>query len=181
MSLQERSRRFSDICTENEIHGLAFQHITICPRRCWLHIHRLSYQHLDENIKKGLILHDLSQERDNSTFGLLGLAPDRVLWEENIVVESKVATYISDPQITQSAFYAIMLMAATGNIWSIRVNFLKARKNSDIRINETLMSEMEGFLQKIVNLKREENMPRAQRIPICSGCSEREFCWGERV
>ena len=69
------------------VHGLSFQHIVLCPTRAWLHYHRLDCAHLNRYMQLGLLLHERSA--DNLTYGIYGLAPDRVDWSRREVSEIK--------------------------------------------------------------------------------------------
>ena len=72
--LLPRVRHFAAIVTEADLHGLAFQHLALCRRRAWLHLHRIDYSHLDVRMQRGLAMHDASKPRDRSVVGLMGLA-----------------------------------------------------------------------------------------------------------
>ena len=79
-----RVRLFAAIVTEADLHGLAFQHLALCRRRAWLHLHRIDYAHLDGRMQRGLALHDANKPRDRSVVGLIGLAPDRIDWRATL-------------------------------------------------------------------------------------------------
>lgn len=175
-----RIQQFSEKADKFEIGGLLFQHITICERRCWLIMNRLSFTHLSEHIRLGTIRHENSHERDISTSGLMGISPDRIIWEESLVVEQKSSTSYLDATIHQAFFYALILSNSTKRIWGVRVNINPSKRNTDIVLNEEKLTKMENLLEKIVHLKQEVKVPNAIRIPACSGCSESEFCWGGR-
>ena len=87
-ALLARVRRFAEVVDRAGLHGLAFQHLALCRRRAWLHLHRVDYAHLDARMQRGLALHDASRPRDRSVAGLIGLAPDRIDWQARRVYEA---------------------------------------------------------------------------------------------
>jgi CRISPR-associated exonuclease Cas4 len=169
-------RRFTEIVEEEDLHGLAFQHLALCRRRAWLHLNRIDYAHLDERMAKGQALHDISRPRDSSVEGLMGLSPDRIDWRRRVVYEAKGGAGAVAAVSRQTAFYALILWAADGRPWSAATNILSSKKIRPVELSEALIAEMLEAAQTLKELKRESAVPVAERKAICPACSYRFLC-----
>lgn len=169
-------RRFAAIVEEEDLHGLAFQHLALCRRRAWLHLNRIDYAHLDERMAKGQAMHDIARPRDHSVEGLMGLSPDRIDWRRRVVYEAKGGAGAVDAVSRQTAFYALVLWAAEGRPWSAATNILSSKRIRPVALSEALIDEMLAAAQTLGALKRESTVPGAERKAICPACSYRFFC-----
>jgi hypothetical protein len=50
----EPIRRFAEVVEQEELHGLAFQHLNLCRRRAWFHLNRIDYAHLEQTPKSSI-------------------------------------------------------------------------------------------------------------------------------
>ncbi|WP_171060932.1 Dna2/Cas4 domain-containing protein [Poseidonocella sp. HB161398] len=166
---------FADLCELHGLHGLAFQHIRICRRRAWLHLHRVDYAHLEDRMAQGLVAHANSKARDRSINGLIGLAPDRIDWENRIVVEAKGRAGAADAVSMQAAFYALLLTARTGNSWAAAVDILAERRMRMVEITDGMVDALLSGARQLAGLISVP-CPSGIDAPICGTCSYREFC-----
>ena len=111
LATDSRFWRFAELVERHGLHGLVFQHLSLCERRAWLHLHRIDYSHLEERMTLGTVAHDLAKPRDSSVEGLMGLAPDRIDWVKHCVIEAKHGAGAKDAVGMQTAFYALLLSA----------------------------------------------------------------------
>lgn len=174
--LLTRVRRFAAVVDRADLHGLAFQHLALCRRRAWLHLHRVDYAHLDARMQRGLALHDASRPRDQSVAGLLGLAPDRVDWAARRVHEAKGGAGAADAVSRQGAFYALMLWAAQGVPWQAAAHILPAKRERAIPIDPDLVQQMVEAAETLAQLRDDPTPPRVTFTPFCSACSYRHLC-----
>lgn len=172
----EPIRRFAEIVEDNDLHGLAFQHLALCRRRAWFHLNRIDYAHLDERMAKGQALHDISRPRDHSVEGLMGLSPDRIDWRKRVVYEAKGGAGAVAAVSRQTAFYALVLWAADGRPWSAATTILSSKKVRAVEISDALIAEMLDAAQALQVLKRQPVAPGAERKAICPACSYRFLC-----
>lgn len=174
--LLPRVRCFATLVTRADLHGLAFQHLALCRRRAWLHLHRIDYTHLDERMQRGLALHDASKPRDRSVAGLIGLAPDRINWERHCVYEAKGGAGAVAAVSRQGAFYALMLWAAQGVPWTAVTHLLTARRERPIPISAGLVEEMVSAAETLIRLRDDPAVPEVAFTPFCTSCSYRGLC-----
>jgi CRISPR-associated exonuclease Cas4 len=168
--------RFAEIVEQEDLHGLAFQHLSLCRRRAWLHLNRIDYAHLDERMAKGRALHDVSRPRDRTVQGLMGLSPDRIDWQRRVVHEGKGGAGAVAAVSCQTAFYALMLWAADGRPWSAATDILPSKRSRPVSIDPALIDDMLRAAEDLRRLKRESAPPKAGRKPICAACSYRFLC-----
>lgn len=160
--------------------GLDFQHAALCPRRCWLHLHRASLNAWSETIRIGEAVHAASHTRNRSTQGLAGLRPDRVDWEARLVVEEKHSASHPEASCDQLAFYAAMLTRASGEDWAGRIYLSRSRKHPvAVVLDEGRVRRLEASMVLIETLRAARDVPPASRRSVCSGCSNEIFCWTE--
>ena len=171
-----RIAAFAELVERHSLHGLVFQHLSLCERRAWLHLHRIDYAHLEERMNTGAVAHDLAKARDSSVTGLMGLAPDRIDWAAHCVIEAKFKSGAQDAVAMQTAFYALLLMAATGKRWRAENDILSRKRRRPVAIDSETIDRMLVLAQRAADLVEQEDTPPAGRKPICSSCSYRYLC-----
>ena len=167
---------FRDLVERYGLHGLLFQHIELCRRRAWFHANRIDYSHLDARMALGSVSHSLSKSRDCSVTGLMGISPDRIDWKRREVVEAKGSAGARRAVSQQTAFYAMMLMAATRKRWSAANEIIGSKKRIPVPVDSTVIREMLAMALDLGHLKSETAPPEAERIGICPSCSYRYLC-----
>lgn len=167
---------FVQLVEAHDLHGLLFQHVELCERRAWLHLNRIDYAHLDERMRLGAVSHALHKTRDQSVEGLIGIVPDRVNWSERKVIEAKGSAGARAAVSMQTRFYALMLSAATGSVWSAANEIIGKKKMLDVSVTRDDALQMICVAKKLGHLSREDAAPKATRKPICQSCSYRHLC-----
>ena len=171
-----RVRRFAALVEAEGLHGLAFQHLALCRRRAWLHLHRIDYAHLDARMQRGLALHDASRPRDSSVEGLIGLAPDRIDWKDRRVHEAKGGAGARDAVARQAVFYALMLWAAQGEPWTAVADIIPAKRQRSVPITSALIEEMVAAAAELAVLRLDAQAPSVAFTPFCASCSYQHLC-----
>ncbi|MCY4227407.1 MAG: Dna2/Cas4 domain-containing protein [Gammaproteobacteria bacterium] len=166
---------FAKLCEKSNLHGLAFQHHAICQRRAWFHLNRLDYAHLEDRMKLGVLAHETSKVRDRSVYGLMGLSPDRIDWQNRVVIEAKAKGGVADAVSRQAIYYALILSAHTGKSWIPAVYVISERRTRKIQIREEVISEMLDAAKELT-LLLEESCPKGINAPICRTCSYALLC-----
>lgn len=171
-----RIAAFAEIVERHDLHGLVFQHLALCRRRAWLHLNRIDYAHLDSRMALGTAAHDVAKPRDGSVTGLMGLAPDRIDWEGRLVIEAKNKAGAAEAVGRQSAFYALMLAAATGKVWQASNDILSARRRRAVPVGDEVIDVMLAMARSAAELVDQREAPPAERKAICGACSYRFLC-----
>ena len=171
-----RIAAFAEIVERHGLHGLVFQHLALCVRRAWLHLNRIDYAHLEERMRLGAVAHQVARPRDASVAGLMGLAPDRIDWTRRCVIEAKNKAGAKDAVGLQTAFYALMLSAATGERWLAANDILAEKRNRQVIVDDLMIDRMLALAQQAATLVKQEDTPEAVRKPICDSCSYRFLC-----
>lgn len=174
------ARSFAQACEEEELHGLHFQHVSLCERRAWFHLHRIDYSHTNDLMKRGSALHDTHKVRDTSVEGLFGLSPDRVDWRQRVVYEAKGSSGAKDAVSMQTAFYAFMLTAHTGEFWRARTEIINQKRHRDVDVSLTMLHTLFVAADTLKNLKSVGAAPPAQKMKLCEKCSYESICWGTK-
>ncbi len=168
--------RFRELVEQADLHGLLFQHLELCERRAWLHLNRIDYAHLEPRMQLGIVAHDVHRPRDHSVEGLMGISPDRIDWVQREVIEAKAGSGARTAVSWQTRFYAVMLMAATGQRWSAANEIIGGRKRIPVKVELESIVEMVNMAERLLTLKADPLPPVAHQKPICASCSYRFLC-----
>ena len=82
----KHSTTFYQRVEDLNLHGLHFQHVTLCERRAWMYLHKINFAGWYARVQTGAAKHDTSYIRDHSVRGLLGLSPDRIDWKHRAFI-----------------------------------------------------------------------------------------------
>lgn len=159
------------------IHGLLFQHITLCPTRTWFHYHRIDCAHLNRHMQAGLLVHETAYGGTQVYFGF-GLSPDRLDFKHREVNEVKNSRAYEPATIAQLMFYVAVMQQASHQSWTGVLRYPNSRRTKRLLMNAT--KEMELFTQ-FKHIKAVIQQPRPQQQvlqKICTHCSYRLLCWG---
>lgn len=171
-----RAAAFFERIDRLNLHGLHFQHVRLCQRRAWMHLHGISFAQWNRNVQIGTARHDTSYARDRSTRGLFGLAPDRIDWKRYIVYESKGTGGAVEAVSDQTAFYALLLSIATGKTWHAVTHVLSTRKQRKVVLDDLRMQQLWESSERLEQLAEQTSVPSAKPIPLCASCSLAAFC-----
>ncbi len=158
------------------LHGLHFQHISLCERRAWMYLHKINFAQWYSRVATGAAKHSTSYQRDHSVRGLIGLSPDRIDWQQCIVYENKGSGGAIEASSNQTAFYALMLSIATGKKWKAFIHVLTTRKKREVKMDQQRLQALWEASLHIETLSQQEHVPMAQQISLCKTCSLAGFC-----
>ncbi|MDM8524300.1 Dna2/Cas4 domain-containing protein [Desulfococcaceae bacterium HSG8] len=159
-----------------KLHGLHFQHISLCERRAWMYMHNINFAQWYGRVQVGTVKHQISHVRDHSVEGLFGLSPDRIDWKNCIVYENKGTGGAVEASNNQTAFYAVMLSIATGKDWRAVTHVLSTRRNREVLLDDEQMRNLWESSDRLEILAGMKKVPRARCIPLCKTCSLSGFC-----
>jgi CRISPR-associated exonuclease Cas4 len=172
----KRSTAFSERVDRLELHGLHFQHINLCRRRAWMYLHRINFAQWNSRVATGTAHQATHHKRDRSVVGLFGLAPDRLDWEQAIVIEHKGTGGAAGAVDRQVGFYAVMLSIATHRKWRGQVQVLTNRRGREVLLDDALLDGLWEDSLALEALAGVPVVPAAPRIGLCASCSLASFC-----
>ncbi len=167
---------FSERVERLGLHGLHFQHVGLCERRAWMYLHGVNFAQWHERVAIGNARHLTSYARDRSTEGLMGLAPDRIDWDAQVVYENKGTGGAVEAVSDQTAFYALMLSIATGKVWRAVIHVLSTRKRREVTLDARRLERLWVASERLQALSQWSRVPTAKRMPLCASCSLAIFC-----
>jgi len=139
-------------------------------------LHGVNFAQWHARVAVGSARHAASYQRDRSTDGLFGLAPDRIDWEHRVVFENKGTGGAVGAADDQTAFYAVMLSIATGVEWRATTHVLSTRRRREVPLDESRLMRLWRAAERLEQLAGQERVPPARRIPLCATCSLATFC-----
>ena len=177
MSFQwQHSQAFQQRIEALNLHGLHFQHVSLCERRAWMYLHKINFAQWYSRVATGTAKHSSSYQRDHSVRGLIGLSPDRIDWHNKIVYENKGTGGAVEASSNQTAFYAVMLSIATDTKWRAFVHVLTSRKKREVVINASRLQQLWDASLHLEQLAEQADVPQVKQIPLCKRCSLAIFC-----
>ncbi|CAA6819465.1 MAG: CRISPR-associated exonuclease, Cas4 family [uncultured Thiotrichaceae bacterium] len=171
-----KSKAFQQRVENLNLHGLHFQHVELCERRAWMYLHKVNFAQWHSRVATGTAKHETSYQRDHSVRGLFGLAPDRIDWDKHIVYENKGTGGAVEASSNQTAFYAVMLSIATGQAWKAYMHVLTTRRKREVVLDAVRLEKLWSASQRLAALMDQQDVPPAQKIPLCKTCSLALFC-----
>ena len=108
--------------------------------------------------------------------GLMGLAPDRIDWDNYIVYENKGSGGAVEASSNQTAFYALMLSISTGKIWQAYTHVLSSRKRRTVTLDAERLQKLWLASAQLERLSQQTRVPVAKQIGLCQSCSLAAFC-----
>ena len=177
MKIVEKARCLRELAEEMGLHGLYFQHATLCRRRAWLHLMGATHAGLHARVRRGLALHQTEKRPSDVPQGL-GIAPDGIDFERRIIIERKGGAGAREAVSRQALFYAAFMTAATGDLWSAEVQVYGSRKKTIYDLTESMLDQLIRAAQDSRELL-DGPPPPAHRIPLCDACSCNILCWDE--
>ncbi len=177
MRIVEKTRCLRELAEEFNLHGLYFQHVALCRRRAWLHLMGATHAVRDTRVQRGFALHQTEKRPDNIPKGL-GIAPDAIDFSRRVVIERKGSAGARDAVSRQALFYAAVMTAATGDVWTAEVQVYGTRKKIKYDLTEDLLDQLIRDARDSRALA-DGSPPSARRIPLCEACSCLPLCWNE--
>lgn len=141
-----------------------------------MYLHGVNFAQWNTRVTTGLARQLTSYARDRSTVGLFGLAPDRIDWENRVVYENKGTGGAVDAVSEQSAFYALMLSIASGQIWKAATHILSTRRRREVVLDQVRLDSLWQSAERLEVLAALSRPPVVRRIPLCASCSFAAFC-----
>lgn len=158
------------------LHGLHFQHVTLCERRAWMYLNNINFAQWYNRVQLGTAKHQTSYTRDKSVVGLIGLSPDRLDWKKHIVYENKGTAGAVEASNNQTAFYAVVLSIVTGQDWRACISILSSRRNRELKIDRHRLDRLLWASERLEALSNRVTVPHAPIISLCGKCSFAGFC-----
>lgn len=176
-TLLEKARVLRDLVEDVGLHGLYFQHVSLCRRRAWLHLCGATHAVYHARVARGLALHQTEKRPGGVPYGL-GIMPDAIDFENRVVTEKKGGKGAQDAVAKQALFYAAYMTAATGEQWRAEVQFYGSRQKISLDLTDEALDQL---IQDAISARAllKNPAPRARRIPLCASCSCEPVCWDE--
>lgn len=130
------------------------------------------------NIELGRFISDTTYRRDKKQIHLEGIIIDLAKLDDKklIIGEVKKSSRFRDSARMQLCFYLYVLrdygIEAEGELL-----FPKEKKKEKVILTDETVKELEKAIEEIKKIVMQELPPKAVRIPYCTNCGYREFCW----
>ncbi len=161
-----------------KITGTLIWYYFICKREVWLMARQIVPEQENPNIELGRFISDTTYRRDKKQIHLEGIIIDLAKLDDKklIIGEVKKSSRFRDSARMQLCFYLYVLrdygIEAEGELL-----FPKEKKKEKVILTDETVKELEKAIEEIKKIVMQELPPKAVRIPYCTNCGYREFCW----
>lgn len=163
---------------EFSVTGTLIWYYYICKREVWLMARQIVPEQENPYIELGRFVSESTYQRDKKQIHLESIIVDLAkLDDEKLVVgEVKKSSKFRDSARMQLCFYLYVLrdygIEAEGELLFPK----EKRKERVVLTNETI-KELEEAIEDIKRIAMQDIPPKAVKIPYCTNCGYREFCW----
>jgi CRISPR-associated exonuclease Cas4 len=163
---------------EFSVTGTLIWYYYICKREVWLMARQIVPEQENPYIELGRFVSESTYQRDKKQIHLESIIVDLAkLDDEKLVVgEVKKSSRFIDSARMQLCFYLYVLrdygIEAEGELL-----FPKEKRKERVVLTEETVKELEGAIEDIKRIAVQDIPPKAVKIPYCTNCGYREFCW----
>ncbi|HOP95646.1 MAG: CRISPR-associated protein Cas4 [Dictyoglomaceae bacterium] len=149
-----------------------------CKRELWYTAHEILPDQDNNFLELGRLTEESSYEEEGKGFLLGDIKIDLIKKERDtlIIGEIKKSSRSEKTGIMQLYFY-IMQLKSKGIIAKGEVLFPKEKRKIQIELTSEIENELNGAMNKIQEIIEQEIPPPRTKIPYCTHCAYKEFCW----
>ena len=155
-----------------------FQAYLTCPREAWLEYHSIGSDQDHEYLALGRLIHEKSYQRERKEIFVDQLLKIDLFRGELVAEVKKSSRHIEAARL-QLAYYLYYLKHEKGVEFEGILLFPKERKTEKVKLTPELEHKIEGILEHMKHILREEKPPPARKIRYCKSCAFYEFCWAD--
>ena len=150
----------------------------ICKRETWLMTRNIITDQDNPYVELGRFVSDTTYKRDKKQIHLENVIIDltKLDGEKVAVGEIKKSSRAEKAARMQLCYYLYVLrdygIEAEGELL-----FPKEKKKEKVVLTDETVKELEGAIEEIKKIAMQELPPKAVKIPYCTNCGYREFCW----
>lgn len=128
-----------------------------------MYLHKINFAQWYSRVQSGTALHETSYQRDHSVRGLMGLAPDRIDWEQHIVYENKGTAGAVEASSNQTAFYALLLAISTGQVWQAYIHVLSSKRKREVVFRCRAFKQLWDASLRLEQLSQQADVPKVAK------------------
>jgi CRISPR-associated exonuclease Cas4 len=161
------------------ITGTHIHYFLVCPRKCWLSLHRLEQETGSDLVELGRLTHERAfarqQMREVDVEGFLRID----FTGEGIVHEIKHGQSEEHAHRMQLAYYLYQLRLRGVHTHGV-LHYPNQRRKERVELTPELEAELQQVLQQVETLRQQPLPPPVHRpMRLCRSCAYEEFCWSD--
>lgn len=163
------------------ISGVQVYYYSVCKRKLWLFSKGITFEHENDRVLQGKVLHERSYPYLEQKEQLIDNAFKIDAVEGEYIREVKISSKISEADRMQVLYYLYQLRRRGVNKKGL-ISYTKERKTEEIELTPVEEKKLEENLQKILELLHQPVPPAVKRLPYCNQCAYHSFCYaGEEI
>ncbi|MCL2323463.1 MAG: CRISPR-associated protein Cas4 [Oscillospiraceae bacterium] len=168
----------NDLTEINWVTGIEFYYYYVCIRKLWLFSKGIGFENNSDRVLQGKVAHEYSHEREQGKE--VQLEDIKVDILNDLVKEFKITSSMKEASIMQLKYY-LFYLKRSGIDKEGSIHYLKERKVENVALSKDDEEEIISVLEKIDNIKKQDNSPKIKKQSICTKCSYYEFCFSKEV
>ncbi|OYD07558.1 CRISPR-associated protein Cas4 [Paludifilum halophilum] len=162
------------------ISGIQVHYYSVCQRKLWLFSKGISMENEYDRVVEGQVLHERSypflekkEQMIDNTFKI-----DAV--DGEYVREVKISSKMAEADRMQMLYYLYQLRLRGVNKKGL-ISYTKERKTEEIVWTPGDEKKLKDVLHRIRRLLDQPQPPPFRRLPYCTKCAYRSFCFAKEV
>ncbi|MCS7202554.1 MAG: CRISPR-associated protein Cas4 [Dictyoglomus sp.] len=160
------------------VNGTLIASYFICKRELWFMAHELTPDQDNSFLELGRFIEEDYYKREEKGFIVGEMKIDIVKQgDENVIIgEIKKSSRSELTGIMQLSYY-LMRLKEIGIIAKGEVLIPKERKKIPVELTKEIEEKLRKAIEEIQMIIMEPFPPKLEKIPYCTHCAYREFCW----
>ncbi len=163
---------------ERKINGTLIASYYACKRELWYMAHQITPDQDNPFLELGRLVEEESYRGEGKKFLIGDILIDIVKSEEGnlIIGEIKKSTRSKRSGIMQLYFY-LWCLKENGVEAKGEVLFPREKRKIPLMLNRAIEEELKRAMHEIERIIAQEIPPQRERIPLCTHCAFRDFCF----
>jgi CRISPR-associated exonuclease Cas4 len=158
--------------------GTMVNYYFVCPRKLWLFVHNLSFEHDSEIVEIGKLISQHSYQREDKEIEIdKMIVIDWIDFEQKVIHEVKKSDKMEEAHIWQVKYYLYYLEMKGIKGFIGVIDYPKMHRKQKVELNSEDRKRLEIILEEINKIITLEKPPEKVKISACKSCSYHNFCW----
>ncbi len=163
---------------DRRINGTLIASYYVCKRELWYMAHQITPDQDNPFLELGRLVEEESYRGEGKKFLIGNILIDIVKSEEGnlIIGEIKKSTRSKRSGIMQLYFY-LWRLKENGIEAKGEVLFPREKRKIPLVLNQAIEEELKRAISEIERVITQEIPPQREKIPLCTHCAFRDFCF----
>ena len=161
------------------ITGTHFNYFQICPRKLWLFVNNITFEHTSDIVSEGKLIHEESYPQRTEKYEeveIEGVKIDYYDSKNKVIHEIKKSNKVEKAHEWQLKYYMYVFEKYGIDGVSGVLEYPSMRKTSKVFLDEADRETIRVMMGRIEEIANCESCPPIQKRGLCRNCSYFDFC-----